>query len=393
MKRILLICFVLISVLSKSQNGFYNGWGLNGNVVGSNTNFIGPTDNRSLLFKTNNVERFKVDSLGYCVVKNTVIEKGTLEVISAGNTSVSIGGVYGGGVGAIWVSQAPTKTDVNFQIAGAGNSVLILNAPNDSGKVDLSAGNNKRFIRFNGSKSYATEGAVEIGDNTIIRTRVGATFNFPTVWKKRYTTNWLAGTVPTQWDFYLEGNAVSATAASTITNYYAQWNAVGTASTNMAITNNWGFGTAGMAHITSSVLIGTTARTPSATLDVTGTASFSGVVYTGTVQNSSANLRLSGSGVFDFYNNTSLLNEFTSTLNIFSKPTKIGSLNNPASSSVLDLESTTKGFLPPRMTAAQGSAISSPAEGLMIYVTDTDATFTAKGWWGYNGATWEKLNN
>jgi hypothetical protein len=62
-------------------------------------------------------------------------------------------------------------------------------------------------------------------------------------------------------------------------------------------------------------------------------------------------------------------------------------------SAQLEVTSTTKGFLPPRMTATQGSAISSPAEGLLIYVTDTNGTFTAKGWWGYNGAAWEKLNN
>lgn len=42
----------------------------------------------------------------------------------------------------------------------------------------------------------------------------------------------------------------------------------------------------------------------------------------------------------------------------------------PHSSSILDLESGTKGFLPPRMTTLQRNAISSPAEGLLIYNTD-----------------------
>jgi hypothetical protein len=39
-------------------------------------------------------------------------------------------------------------------------------------------------------------------------------------------------------------------------------------------------------------------------------------------------------------------------------------------SCILQADSTTKGFLPPRMTNAQRSAISSPAVGLMVYCTD-----------------------
>lgn len=66
---------------------------------------------------------------------------------------------------------------------------------------------------------------------------------------------------------------------------------------------------------------------------------------------------------------------------------------NKTGNTLLELSSTTKGFLPPRMTATQASAISSPSEGLMVYVTDTNGTFTAKGWWGYDGSTWQKLNN
>lgn len=60
----------------------------------------------------------------------------------------------------------------------------------------------------------------------------------------------------------------------------------------------------------------------------------------------------------------------------------------------LDVQSTTQGFLPPRMTAVQAEAISSPAEGLLIYsTTGTGVTITSKGWWGWSGAAWEKLNN
>jgi hypothetical protein len=67
--------------------------------------------------------------------------------------------------------------------------------------------------------------------------------------------------------------------------------------------------------------------------------------------------------------------------------------NTPNNSASLDITSTTRGFLPPRMTGAQAEAISTPAEGLLLYTTDgSGVTITSKGWWGYDGATWVKLN-
>lgn len=44
---------------------------------------------------------------------------------------------------------------------------------------------------------------------------------------------------------------------------------------------------------------------------------------------------------------------------------------SPDASSVLEVNSTTKGFLTPRMTTAQKNAITSPANGLMVFDTDT----------------------
>lgn len=59
----------------------------------------------------------------------------------------------------------------------------------------------------------------------------------------------------------------------------------------------------------------------------------------------------------------------------------IGAIS-PAASALLDLTSTTKGFLPPRMTTTQRDAIASPAAGLVIYNTTTSKHQ------GYDGTTW-----
>jgi hypothetical protein len=58
---------------------------------------------------------------------------------------------------------------------------------------------------------------------------------------------------------------------------------------------------------------------------------------------------------------------------------------NPNASAQLDVNSTTKGFLPPRMTTTQKNAIASPAAGLMIYDTDLNRPCF------YNGTSWITL--
>jgi Protein of unknown function (DUF1566) len=71
--------------------------------------------------------------------------------------------------------------------------------------------------------------------------------------------------------------------------------------------------------------------------------------------------------------------------NIFAQGVGINSTGNDAdASAMLDVSSTTKGFLPPRMTEAQKNAISTPATGLLVYQTDGTS-----GLYYYNGSAWE----
>ncbi len=58
----------------------------------------------------------------------------------------------------------------------------------------------------------------------------------------------------------------------------------------------------------------------------------------------------------------------------------------PNASSLLEIKSTSKGFLAPRMTKAQRDAISSPATGLLIYQTNS-----TPGFYYYSGSAWKAV--
>lgn len=77
-------------------------------------------------------------------------------------------------------------------------------------------------------------------------------------------------------------------------------------------------------------------------------------------------------------------NNDSATLRAFnSNQVIIGAGGTLSASATLQVESTTRGFLPPRMTSAQRTAIATPATGLMVYQTDgTEGLYIYKstGW-------------
>ena len=56
---------------------------------------------------------------------------------------------------------------------------------------------------------------------------------------------------------------------------------------------------------------------------------------------------------------------------VFNGTMAVGNSASPVASAQLEITSTTRGFLPPRMTTTQRNAIATPAEGLVIYNTTT----------------------
>ena len=62
--------------------------------------------------------------------------------------------------------------------------------------------------------------------------------------------------------------------------------------------------------------------------------------------------------------------------------------NSPNASAALEIQDTSRGILIPRMTMAQRIAIQNPAEGLMVY--QTDSTY---GQWYYARNQWRNINS
>ena len=61
---------------------------------------------------------------------------------------------------------------------------------------------------------------------------------------------------------------------------------------------------------------------------------------------------------------------------------------SPSASALLEMQSTNKGILIPRMTAAQRNAIATPSTGLLIYQTNS-----TPGFYFYNGLAWAQISN
>ncbi|WP_396144513.1 hypothetical protein [Flavobacterium sp.] len=67
----------------------------------------------------------------------------------------------------------------------------------------------------------------------------------------------------------------------------------------------------------------------------------------------------------------------------------IGELPEASASAILEVNTTTQGFLPPRMTSTQRDLIISPAQGLIIYCTNCGTNGELEV---YNGTTWTNIS-
>jgi hypothetical protein len=155
-----------------------------------------------------------------------------------------------------------------------------------------------------------------------------------------------------------------------------------------------------------SVGIGTNAPNASAQLDITSTTKGMLIPRMTTAQRTAIAAPANGLMVYDtnlasfyFYNGTAwaavnsggggVSSWIASGNNIFNNNAgNVGvGTNTPSTSALLDVNSTTKGLLLPRMTTIQRNSILSPVAGLMIYDTDR------KSLHHYDGSIWRMILN
>jgi hypothetical protein len=86
-------------------------------------------------------------------------------------------------------------------------------------------------------------------------------------------------------------------------------------------------------------------------------------------------------GLF-FSSSSDLLANTSDSILVMNPQGRIGVGGLPASSAILDIKSTNKGVLIPRVTTAQRTAITSPAKGLLVFDSNTESFwfFTSGGW-------------
>lgn len=158
---------------------------------------------------------------------------------------------------------------------------------------------------------------------------------------------------------------------------------------------------AGATSATTALLVENSSGTDTLEVRDDGQINFNGNIYANADyksigRNSLNSIRFAGGETRVSVQGTSSANKFhvyasstaTSVFSVFTQTQQVGIGNGSNSldgTAKLQIDSTTQGFLPPRMTGTQRDAIESPASGLIIYNTTTNKAQC------YNGTSWNDM--
>ena len=422
-----------------------SGWNISGNAgTSSASHFIGTTDNQDLIFKRNNLRA------GLLSLNNTSWGTRALNPATTGNANTANGyqslftntggnnntangsfALYsnntgsnnvGTGMQSLYYNQAGSNNAatgynaLQFNVSGSNNTASgtqsLLN--NNSGDNNTAIGIGAMQSNISGSSNVAMginalylntnkNNLVAIGDSALYQNGSAAVGAAEAIQNtgvgSKVLYNTILGSGNTAMGFQAlfnnangNNNTAAGFKADVITANLSNATAIG-ANAKAGLSNSLILGDS-----TNNVKVGigtgypTTAKlviktTPGATgIDL---ASSDGYAEMRVIRNTL------NSGDHDLYFN--LLAPSPSSLHMFSngietmtiKNTSVGiGTGNPVSTAALEISSTAKGFLPPRMSYAQRDAIASPATGLIIWCNNC-------GLYGqvqvYNGIEWTNI--
>jgi hypothetical protein len=283
-------------IISAGGGGGSTGWALTGNASAV-TDFLGTTNNRTMRFRTNNVERMVIDSIG--------------------NINFSSASIFGYPYSLNTSSSNPTASGLD------SGTISIYRGAYKIG-IDASAS-----VYLQSGNPLSTDLFVFYKGATKQNSKIDANGNFSVASGGRYILN--AGDAP--------ANPTANPQANTISLY----DVVG---------NNWKMGIAAARASKFDMYFSTGA---------------------------------SSGGGFRWYQGTTELASISQAGNLL-----LGGNTTDAASALLNMASTSKGLLIPRMTLTQRNAIASPAAGLQVIVTgETGGEFLSF----YNGTTaaWQRV--
>jgi len=344
--------------LTNSNSGAYNGVliqndasnqvviGIGGSSVGGsnqNRGYSGTISNIDYYLMTNNTERMRIDSSGNVIIGAT-----------SGPHKFSVNGKIGGNI----------FSDSFLEFTSGGNTLL---KANDDVIIGYSQ---NTIIKQNGNFGIGTTSPSNYSGYTTLTLNNATSGGLIDLQNNGTSALRISADSSTQVSIY------GATAVPMIftTN----------ASERMRITSsgNVGIGTTNplkALHISRPAV-----SAPVLRLQTTDISSINGTIEWANSSNSVLAFIGSNYNVGDNFGNLEFATGGTSTRMVINSSGNVGiGISTPDASSILHLRSNSKGFLPPTMTTGERDSIGGPADGLIIYNTDTQTinVFTNSGGW------------
>lgn len=363
--------------ITAAANGAGGGDIINGGNTTGATVIIGTNDANALTLETNGIGRLSITggaSTGG-VLGLTSVTANTNAVQSGLSIQTNSSGTAAAGFGARQLFQLESTTTDN-QDAGAFGSIWTVAT---------------HASRTSANVIYGVNNAGALGEMARFTSATAPTFSIASAMGTPGTTTYLNSGV-TAGVTYSVGNSASilnvggntgaVNVFNTSTNNLAIYNSVNSATstagivfgnatsftqtsgTRNYINNNWSFApTSGTAVHTQMAFTGTLNQTGGASGIVRGIS----MEHTVTAVADYRAIEIADNNA----NAKGIYQSGASTTNRFVGGTTFGATSAPDATAAIDVTSTTKGVLFPRMTGTQRDAISSPPDGLVIFNTTT----------------------